>query len=136
MGKCVCQQAKSVAQTGVRGENMRLFETMMEECAMMDKVTAPDGMGGTSRVWQEGAHFQAAIVKNTTLQAILAEKQGVTELYQVTFPKGIQIDYHDVIKRVSDGAIFRVTSNVKGSETPGVATFQFGQVTAERWELQ
>ena len=115
---------------------MRLYEKMMEECAMMDKVTAPDGLGGTTRVWQEGAHFQAAIIKNNTLEAILAEKQGVTELYTITFPKGISIDYHDVIKRISDGAIFRVTSNVTDSETPGVATFQFGQVTAEGWELQ
>ena len=39
------------------------------------------------------------------------------------------------LRRVSDGTVFRVTSNVKDSETPDVSTFQIGQVTAERWEL-
>ncbi len=114
---------------------MRLYETMMEECTMMDRQTVPDGMGGTARVWVEGARFMAAIVKDSTLQAILAEKQGVTELYTVTVPISVGLDYHDVFKRVSDGAVFRVTSNVIDSKTPAVATFQFGQVKAERWEL-
>jgi len=114
---------------------MSLIDVMMEECAMMDKRTVPDGLGGFTVEWIDGAPFHAAVVKNNSLEARVAEKQGVTELYTVTVDKGIVLQYHDVFKRLSDGLTFRVTSNIRDSETPSVATFQIGQVTAERWDL-
>lgn len=115
---------------------MRLYETMMENCMMMDKRSVSDGMGGFVYEWTEGAEFEAAIIKDNSMQAKIAEKDGVTELYTITADKGVTLDYHDVIKRVSDGQVFRVTSNVKDSETPNVSSFQFGQVSAEKWVLQ
>lgn len=114
---------------------MSLIDVMMEDCIMLDKRTVSDGLGGFTTEWVEGAGFRAAIVKDSTMAARVAEKQGVTELYTVTVDKGITLQYHDVFRRRSDGAIFRVTSNIVDSETPSVATFQIGQVTAERWEL-
>ena len=112
-----------------------LIDAFKEDCVMLDKVTVPDGLGGFSYSWVESAEFKAAIVKDNSLEAKLAEKQGVTELYTVTVGKNLPLQYHDVFRRVSDGAVFRVTSNVTDSKTPTVATFQFGQVSAERWEI-
>lgn len=114
---------------------MSLIDSMMEDCVMIDKRTVPDGLGGFKPTWVDGAEFQAAIVKDSTLAARVAEKQGVTEIYTITVNRGLVLQYHDVFRRVSDGAVFRVTSNISDSETPDVATFQIGQVTAERWEL-
>lgn len=114
---------------------MSLIDVMMEDCTMLDKRTVSDGLGGFTTQWVDGAEFRAAVVKDSTMEARVAEKQGVTELYTVTVDKGITLQYHDVFRRQSDGAIFRVTSNIVDSETPSVATFQIGQVTAERWEL-
>ena len=111
---------------------MSLIDVMKEECVMLDKRTVPDGMGGFTPEWVDGAPFMAAIIKDNTLAARVAEKQGVTELYTITVDKGLELDFHDVIRRLSDDAIFRVTSNIDDSETPSVATFQIGQVTAER----
>lgn len=113
----------------------RLFEDMFEGCVLLDKRTTSDGMGGYIREWVDGAEFEAAIVKDNTLAARVAEKQGVTEVYTVTVHKGVSLEYHDVFRRSSDGLTYRVTSNVKDSETPSRATFQIGQVTAERWDL-
>lgn len=112
-----------------------LIDSFMTECVMMDRTTTPDGIGGITNTWTEGAAFKAAIVKDTTLAARTAEKEGVTEVYTVTVDKNLSLDFHDVFKRKSDGAIFRVTSNITDSKTPIVASFQFGQVNAERWEL-
>ena len=114
---------------------MKLYETMMEDCVMLDRRTVSDGMGGFSYEWVEGATFKAAVIKNNSLEAKVAEKQGVTELYTVTVDKGLVLQYHDVFKRLSDNLTFRVTSNIRDSETPRVSTFQIGQVSAERWEL-
>jgi hypothetical protein len=112
-----------------------LFETFMTDCTMIDRRSTPDGEGGFDYEWVDGASFKAAIVKDNSLTARVAEKQGVTEVYKVTVPKGTPLGFHDVVRREQDGAIFRVTSNIVDSETPDVAGFQFGQVTAERWEL-
>lgn len=115
--------------------NAPLIESMMVDCVMMDRTTTPDGEGGFTREWVEGAPFKAAIVKNSSLNAKVAEKQGVTEVYTVTTERGITLGLMDVFKRVKDEAIFRVKSNAVDSETPTVATFQFEQVSAEKWEL-
>lgn len=114
---------------------MSLIDEMKVDVVMMDKTTSPDRMGGIIRNWSEGAPFRAAIVKDSTLAARVAEKEGVTELYTITVDKDIQLEYHDVFKRLSDGAIFRVTSNISDSQTPSRASFQIGQVTAEKWVL-
>ena len=102
---------------------------------MLDKVSVPDGLGGFDYTWKDGAEFTAAIVKDTSTEARIAEKQGVTEIYTVTVYKGAKLAYHDVFRRVSDSATFRVTSNVTDSETPERATFQIGQVSAEKWVI-
>lgn len=115
--------------------NAPLIESMMVDCVMMDKTTVPDGEGGWTPTWIEGAPFSAAIIKNNSLSARVAEKQGVTEIYTVTVKRDARLEFHDVFKRLKDNAIFRVTSNIDDSETPDVATFQFGQVSAERWKL-
>ena len=49
--------------------------------------------------------------------------------------KGQTLQFHDVFRRLSDGYVFRVTDNIQDSETPARATFQIGQVHAERWDL-
>lgn len=112
-----------------------LIDAFMQDYVVMDKTSVPDGIGGFVHEWVEGAAFKGAIVKDNTLEARVAEKDGVTEVYTLTFPKSLPLEYHDVIKRVEDGYTFRITSNAVDSKTPKVATFQFAQVSAERWEL-
>jgi hypothetical protein len=44
------------------------------------------------------------------------------------------LQYHDVFRRLSDGKIFRVTSDGDDKFTPDTATLNMRQVTAEEWE--
>lgn len=115
---------------------MMLYEAMMEDCALMEKVRTPDGMGGWKTTWQEGAEIKAAIDKDETLQGIIAEKDGITELYTITVDRSLPLEFHDVIKRKSDGQIFRVTSNIKDNTSPVFSAINFGQVRAEAWVLE
>lgn len=117
------------------GERVSLFEAFMTPCVEMKKTRTDDPLGGFDIAWTEGVTFRAAVVKNSTLQARIAEKEGVTEVYTVTTEKGVGLDFHEVFKRLSDGAIFRVTSSAQDSKTPEVASFSFEQVSAERWSL-
>ena len=114
---------------------MSLLDSVMESCVMLDRVTTNDGVFGFTSTWTPGATFKAAIIKNTSIEAMLAEKQGVSEVFTIVTQKGFGLSYHDVIRRESDGCIFRVTSNQKDSEAPEASTVKIGKVTAEKWEL-
>lgn len=112
---------------------MSLLTDAMTACIFLDKTKIPDGEGGHINTWTDGAEFEAAITFDSSMEARIAEKGGVTSLYTVTTKKGIQLDYHDVFRRLSDGKIFRVTSDGDDKKTPDAASFQVQQVTAEEW---
>ena len=114
---------------------MNLLESMMERCTMLDKITSGDGVLGRVTRWQDGAQFMATIIKDNSSEAVIAEQQGVNELFTVVTAKGTGLEYHDVFRRESDGSIFRVTSNQLDSEAPNASTLKYGKVTAERWAL-
>ena len=114
---------------------MSLLNDAMEPCVMLDKTTVPDGYGGYIPTWTNGVTFDAAIVLDTSMQARIAEAQGVTGIYTVTTRKAMNLQYHDVFRRVSDGKIFRVTSDGDDKKTPPSAGLNMRQVSAEEWSL-
>ena len=101
----------------------------------MDKHTVADGYGGYITTYVAGASFQAAIVFDTSMQARVADKQGVTSLYTVTTSKALTLEYHDVFKRLKDNKVFRVTSDGDDKYTPASSTLDMRQVTAEEFLL-
>lgn len=114
---------------------MSLLSEAMDECVMLDKTTEDDGYGGIKQVYVEGATFNAAVVFDTSIEARVADKQGVTSLYTVTTNKSITLEYHDVFKRNKDSKIFRVTSDGDDKYTPQSATLNMRQVTAEEFQI-
>lgn len=114
---------------------MSLLDDMMYDCVFLDKQRTDDGYGGYKTVWTEGAGFKAAITFDTSLEARIADVQGVTSLYTITTQKSLVLEYHEVFKRLSDNKIFRVTSDGDDKFTPKSAGLDMRQVTAEEWEL-
>lgn len=114
---------------------MSLLSEAMEECVILNKQTQADGYGGYIVTWVDGATFSAAIVLDSSMQARIGEKQGVTALYTITTMKAMNLQYHDVFRRVSDGKIFRVTSDGDDKKTPASASLNMRQVSAEEWSL-
>ncbi len=115
---------------------MSLVSEAMTDVVLMDKRRQPDGEGGFITDWIESVIFQAAITFDTSMESRIGEKQGVTSRYTITTNKGAKLSYHDVIKRLSDGKIFRITSDGDDKMTPKSASFQVLQVTAEEWVLE
>lgn len=114
---------------------MSLIESMMEDCVFLNHVREDDPYGGYTDTWTEGASLKAAVIKNNTTEAQIAEKSGIEEIFTIVTKKSVELDYHDVIKRLKDGTIFRVTSRTKDSSAPAQSTVQIAKVTAERWVL-
>lgn len=115
---------------------MSLLTDAMEECILLNKSSVPDGYGGRMDIWSESdVGFSAAIVFDTSIQARVAEAEGVHSLYTVTVEKSMHLEFHDVFKRLKDGKIFRVTSDGDDKFTPVSATLNMLQVTAEEWNV-
>lgn len=114
---------------------MNLVEAMMDDYCIVNRIKDTDGEGGFKVRWEDGAEFKAAVVQDTTLQAKIAEKEGVTSTYTVTTIRDVALDFHDVIKRKKDGMIFRITSEAGMKMSPRVSGLDMAQVSAERWEL-
>lgn len=114
---------------------MSLLDSAMESCTMIDKTSVPDGLGGTKKVYVDGAPFDCATTLNTSTEARLAEKQGVKSLYTATTRKNVNLQFHDVFRRNRDGKIFRVTSDGDDNKTPDSAILDMRVVTCEEWEI-
>jgi hypothetical protein len=114
---------------------MSLLDEAMETCVFVSKQIAPDGYGGYKTVWVDGAEFNAAIVFDTSMQARIAEVQGVVDLYTITVPRSVPIEDKDVFRRLSDGKVFRATSDGEDNKTPDSAALDMRQVTAKEWVL-
>lgn len=112
---------------------MSLLTQAMEDVVMLEKKRIPDGEGGFTTDWADGVQFKAAITFNSSMEARTAEKQGVTSRYTITAPLNAKLEYHDVIRRLRDGKVFRITSDGDDVQTPASASFQFLQVEAEEW---
>lgn len=117
---------------------MGLLDEFMREtgkCIILDKRIVSDGLGGYTTNYVEGAEFDAAITLDSSIQAKIAEQQGVTGLYTITTSKALNLQYHDIFKRKSDNKIFRVTSDGDDKHTPETSTLDMRQVSAEEYTL-
>ena len=112
---------------------MSLYETFMVPCTIVERTRVPDGEGGWTAAWSDGAGFMAAIVLASSIDARVAEAQGVTGVHTVTTRRDVSLGFHDAFRRNSDGRVFRITK--VNDPTPGAATFQFNQYQAEEWAL-
>ncbi len=115
---------------------MSLLSEAYEDVMLLEKRREPDGEGGFITEWIDSIEFRAAITFDTSMESRIGAKQGVTSRYTVTTNKNARLDYHDVIRRIRDGKVFRITSDGDDKQTPERASFQFIQVTAEEWVLE
>ena len=114
---------------------MSLLESAYEDFTIVNKAVMPDGYGGTTTVWTDGATIQGAIVFDSSTQMKVAQASGVTSAYTFTVKKNIELDYHTVIRRESDKSIFRLTSNSDDKKTPAAAGLNMRQYSAEEWRI-
>ncbi len=114
---------------------MPLFESMMVPCVLMEPKRTPDGSGGYSTTWEERERFRAAIIRDTSTEARIAEAAGTVEMYTVTTSRSVHLKYHAVIKRLTDGKTFRITSGNAEKCAPTCSRLDIAQANAEAWRL-
>lgn len=111
-----------------------IMNEWVRACTLLEKTRVPDGEGGWDTRWVDGMGFDAAITHTSSIEARVAESEGMTSTYTVWTEKGLTLDYHDAFRDES-GQVYRVTSQGGDEQTPSSASFQLNHVSAERWQL-
>jgi len=108
------------------------MEDFYEAMCVVDKVSVPDGGGGFVWEWQDGAPFEGRIKLDSSTQMQIAQKNGIRAVYNLTVHKGIPLETGDLIKRMRDDAVFKVTADPSDRQTPSMSTLDAKSVSMER----
>lgn len=112
-----------------------MIQDFEETFYRMTPTETPDGEGGFTKSYVQGAAVSVALFVNQSLEAQKAMAQGVRSIYTLNFDKSITLAYDEYIKRASDSAIFRITSDPSDNETPSVTDLGRRTATAEKTRL-
>ena len=114
---------------------MSLLDSAFEDFVIIDKVTRPDGYGGIITQYVDGATIAAAAVLVSSPETTIAQALTNKEAFTITTRKNVNLQYHDILRRKSDGKVFRVTSDGDDLKTPDTATLNMRNVSAEEWTV-
>ena len=114
---------------------MSLLENAYEDFTILNKSIIDDGYGGVTTEWTDGATIKGVMVFDNSTQMKVAQAAGVTAAYTLTVHKNIELDYHTVMRRESDGKLFRLLSNSDDKKTPEGAGLDMRQYSVEEWNI-
>lgn len=109
-----------------------LLEANSRKCVLYNNSIVEDGAGGWDNQWTEGVEFINYYAKNSSIEALRAEKEGVTSLYSALVDKDFPIKAGNYFKDKESGYTFRVTSDPDESKAPENALLPLKFFTAER----
>ena len=109
-----------------------MLSDYFEEFILLERTAADDDLGGTDVAWQAGVSFRGGVTqvvgKEIDPCGLLALKTAPMLLHEwdVTLVQG------DRVRRLSDGAEFRVAGCSHDMHTPPMAGMAYCQVPVER----
>ena len=112
-----------------------MLESFKSQCQLLRVSQDTDDEGGQNSQYEEVQTFEGLFGFKSSTQALAAEKQGVTSLYVIYVPRDIDVEFHDVIRRLSDGMTFRVTHPGKDVKTPVTSFIDWKKINAEEWVM-
>lgn len=108
---------------------MSLINNNYESFCFISASLKSDGEGGQIFKKSDAEEFEAVLRTDKSVETEIAEKPEKNVTYTVTTHRDIQLKFNDLIKRKSDGKIFRITSDSQCP--PKTARLDMRQVTAE-----
>lgn len=116
---------------------MSLIESMMEDAVIMRPLGgASDGEGGQHVQYQPDKKIRAVFAMTNAVRVMSAEKAALENAFTITTSRDTPLQFHDIVRRKSDGRCFRITSNGNDRKTPAKsAIYPFAQVYAEEWRI-
>lgn len=109
---------------------MSLLNDYYEPFNIIDKATDNDTYGALITVWRMGAEFIGIAEPQSSTEAQIAMAISEKKVYGIVTKKDVVLRHNDVIRRQSDGKIFRITSDADDKKTPNSATLNMRRCDA------
>lgn len=94
-----------------------------------------DPYGGYKKIYSIGATFEGVLHLDDSINAQIAEKNGVTGVYTLTTDKEFRLPWHTVFcKDGNTNKAYRVTTKDENS-TPNTTPLNLRQVRAEEYDI-
>lgn len=106
-----------------------------EGCVILQKTRIPDGQGGYVQAWKEGAVFYPSWEYMSAPEMTVAEQQGVSRVYRLYVDQALDLEHHEVFRRLKTGQVYRVTNPGTDRYTPHGSLINQRLIEAEQWEL-
>ena len=114
---------------------MTLLDEMKVACVRLIAEETPDGLGGRTVTWREGAAFEVALVPKRAGEGAEAQKRVSAARYVALTDPASALSYGDVFRRVADGATFRVAAACPEARTSETSCLDCAWAECERWEM-
>lgn len=111
-----------------------VMDDMAEPCQQIIRTAIPDGFGGFKYQYKNGTTFDALVRKDTSTESLIAEKQGIVELYTIVVDKSVPITYNDIIRHLPSGDTLRIASR-ESNKIPKTSLIGTKSFVAERWDF-
>lgn len=114
-----------------------LLNAFKEEqgCVVLTRTRVPDGQGGYKNGWAEGVTFYPSWEYEASPEMTVAEQQGVSRVYRIYVDKSLDLQYHEVFRRISTGQTYRVTNPGTDRHTPASSAMNLRLIEVEIWDL-
>jgi len=109
-----------------------MIEKWFEPFLLLERKDSSDGMGGRIPAFTDALTFQGVLTYTAGQevgaagQQLLAEQPALLHEFDVTLSPG------DHIRRVKDGAVYRVAGRSDAQKAPAFSGLRFAQVPVER----
>lgn len=108
-----------------------LLDNFMTDFVILTTVCTDDGEGGQTTTYMESEPFQATVRHDKTEQEQTAEQQNTDSSYTIVTKKSVILNFHMIVKRVLDGACFRITSDAS-NVPPDFSAIDLRSASAEK----
>lgn len=108
---------------------------MYEKLVVVEKRTIPDGLGGYEVAYVEGAEFMGSITLDSSIEAKVAEQNGMKSVFTLVVDSSLPIERNDTLKRKSTNEYFRLTSNPNDTLVKTQMDGELKSASIERFEI-
>ena len=103
-----------------------------EPFALLERTQAPDGLGGTTAKWRDSLVFEGGVTFVPGAETTVAGLNALLTIPVLAQDYDVTLRQDDLVRRLSDGAVFRVAGCSADMVTPACADLRFAQVPVEK----
>lgn len=109
-----------------------MLQDYFENFVLLERTQTPDDLGGVCETWADGTAFRGGITHVVGKEAAPAGLMSLKTVPMLLHEWDVTLVQGDRIRRVQDGAEFRVIGQSSDMRTPMLSGLAFGQVPVER----